>query len=78
MNNQQAKAATLGWLMTCAVWTLTIAPVILGALLALLLGGSSAMLVGMAIGLVIGIASNVFASRTVRAARLTERNRRNS
>ena len=75
MNKGKARTTTPAWMMTATIWMLTMAPVILGGLIAALVGGIGAAPIGVVIGLVIGVASNVLASRVVQAAKRYEQNR---
>ena len=75
MNKGKGRTSTPGWMMTITVWMLTMAPVILGGLIAALVGGTASIPIGVAIGLIIGVASHVFATRVVQSARRYEQNR---
>lgn len=57
------------WMFGCAVWFLTIAPVFIGVLLAVLIGGFSAAWIGAALGLIASVASYRYGSQVLRAAR---------
>lgn len=75
MNKGKGRTTTPAWMMTATIWMLTMAPVILGGLIAALVGGIGTIPIGVVIGLVIGVASKVFATRVVQAAKRYEQNR---